>query len=205
MSSNKEFQPKAKRPKSSSKHPVAATLLIIVIVFLGGIMITAIASGGQPTETDSKQTAQQTQTTATPTQQAQIGQTVSDAGFNFLVNSIKCGETRISTGGLVYYYSDAQGQYCRLNITVTNTGNTTNSIGVGSQYVFNAQGQRYEYASDATAAAAGAYVGSPLNDDINPGNSITGDIVYDVPAGVTPTTAELHGDYGSLGVRVNLQ
>ncbi|HSX35365.1 MAG TPA: DUF4352 domain-containing protein [Patescibacteria group bacterium] len=181
-------------------------MLTLLFIFFGLGILGAIISGDKPTKANGKQVAQQAQNQpATSTPQPHIGTTVSDAGFNFVVNSIKCGETHLSTGGLVNYYSNAQGQYCRLNITVTNTGNTANSITAYNQYVFNAQGQRYTYASDATATAAGYAVGTPLNDDINPGNSVTGDIVYDVPVGVTPTVAEVHGDYNSLGVKVNLQ
>ncbi len=202
MSDKMAFEPKVKNRKSSIKKILLIVLLLPLFILIGLGILGAIITGGEPTK-DKKQAAKQTQA-ATP-QEVNIGQTVSDAGFNFLVNSIKCGEKQIKTSGLAYYYSDAQGQFCRLNITITNTGNTTNSIGVSNQYTFNAQGQRYDYAGGATANAANTYAGSPLNGDINPGNSITGDIVFDVPVGITLTVAELHGGYDSLGVRINLQ
>jgi hypothetical protein len=42
-------------------------------------------------------------------------------------------------------------------------------------------------------------------DTINPGNSVTGDIVFDVPKTTTPIIAELHDSAFSGGVKVNLQ
>ena len=74
-----------------------------------------------------------------------------------------------------------------------------------NQYLSNAKEQRFEYDAHATSIAAGNYIGAEINDDINPGNSVTADIVFDVPLGGTPTTAELHGSTGSQGVKVNLQ
>lgn len=202
MSDITNSQPKAKKPKSTLKKLFQAFIVAPLIVIVGLALIIGIIGGIKGVQSTNKKSTKQTQTVE---ELAHFGTTVSDAGFNFVVNSIRCGETHISTSGLVNFYSDAQGQYCRLNVTVTNTGNSADSISAYEQHVFNSQGQKYDYASDATAAAAGNYVGTPLNDDINPGNSITGDIVFDVPKEVTPTKAELHGNGSSKGASVNLQ
>jgi hypothetical protein len=189
---------KPKRRKPSVKRVVLSLLLTPIIVIFILALIVGIIGGIKGVQNTSKSnSSSRSQAKATP--QYHIGDTVSKNGFGLVVNSIKCGEKRISTSGLVNYYSDAQGQFCRLNITVTNTSSGANSIDVADQLIFNTQGQRYTYDSGATANAADAYAGSPLNDDINPGNSITGDIVYDVPVTVTPSAAELEG------VRINLQ
>jgi hypothetical protein len=194
-----------KRPHAIIKFLVSFILFWIWILVVVGIIVAATGGGTQPTTTSNNQGTQQTQK-QTPTTTTQIGQTFSDAGFNFTVNSLKCGEKEIAfTYSFVNYSADAQGQYCRLNITVTNVGNSANSVNAYDQYVFNSQGQRYDYDSSATGYVARYYLGNPFNDDINPGNNITGDIVFDVPVDVTPPTAELHGDSDSLGVRINLQ
>ena len=192
---------KAKQPHSPRKISAFGVFGLIILIFCGiGLISAMIASG---TDENGKQTQERSVSNSVP--KSAIGQTISEDGFNFVVNSIKCGEARISTNGDVYFYSDAQGQFCRLNVTVTNTGNTANSIDASAQYLFNPQGQRYTYDSSATSHAANYSLGSPLNDDINPGNSITGDFVFDVPTDVTLATAELHARSGSKGMVVSLQ
>jgi hypothetical protein len=194
----KEHSLKTRQLKSPRKMSVFGVLGLIILIFCGIGVISAMISNGIKTSDSAKQTTQ----TAQP---SPIGAVVSDAGFSFVVNSFKCGETHIQTSGYVYTYSDAQGQFCRLNITITNNANSANSIGVSAQYLFNSQGQKFDSDSGATATAAEALAGSPLNAEVNPGNSVTGDIVYDIPVGDTPTIAELHGDTGSQGVRIKLQ
>jgi hypothetical protein len=197
-----------KRPHAIIKFLVSFLLFWVWILVVVGIIVIATGGSTKSATTNSKQGTQQThsQNTTTPTEQGQIGQTFSDAGFDFTVNSLKCDEKEIAfTYSFVNYSANAQGQYCRLNITVTNVGNSANSVNAYDQYVFNGQGQRYDYDSSATGYAARYYLGNPFNDDINPGNNITGDIVFDVPVGVTPIAAELHANSDSLGVRINLQ
>lgn len=194
MNHKKEHIPKVKQPRPRRKMSALGVVGLVIIVFIGiGVISAMISAGIKPSES-TKQAAP-----------SLIGATVSDAGFNFVVNSFKCGETEITTGDVVISKADAQGQFCRLNITVTNTGNTASSIRAYSQYLFNTKGQRFEYDVHATSTADGNYIGSQLNDDINPGNSVTADIVFDVPVGDAPTIAELHGDTDSQGVRINLQ
>ncbi len=174
---------------------IGGALFLILVIFCGiGIISAMIANS--PAQKNSKAVKQS----------SKIGQVSSDAGFNFVVNSFKCGEKQIGfDNGVLHYSTDAQGQFCRLNITVTNAGNNSNSIRPYNQYIFNDKGQRYDYDPAGTGRAAQYELGDPFSDDINPGNSITGDIVFDVPVNVTPITAELHGDKDSSGIRVNLQ
>lgn len=188
MNIKKEHNIESKPRKISA----LGVLGLIVLIFCGIGVLSAMISNGKPSES-AKQTAP-----------SPIGATVSDAGFNFVVNSFKCGENEITTGEGLVSRATAQGQFCRLNITVTNTGNTASRIRAYSQYLFNAKEQRFEYDAHATSTAAGNYMGAEINDDINPGNSVTADIVFDVPVGDIPTIAELHGDTDSLGARVNL-
>lgn len=185
-----------KRPKRRRKGIVILNLFIWIFLIPFFILII-IGMVNAPSEQESKQSKMPVKA---------IGQPAEDAGFRFVVNSLKCGEKRISyNDGLIEHVADAQGQFCRLNITVTNSGNTANSIRAYNQHVLNAQGQKYDHDAGATGRAAQYILGHPFDDDINPGNSITGDIVFDVPADVMPTMAELHGDSDSLGARINLQ
>jgi hypothetical protein len=136
-----------------------------------------------------------------------IGETVTSGNFAFIINSVTCGESTISWvyGDIIRYYSTAQGQFCRLNLTVKNIGEYQDNISVSGQYLYNTQGQQWTYSSSATSNAAKYLYGNPLNASINPGNSITGDIVYDIPVGQSPSTAEVDGGLFGAAKKITLQ
>ena len=182
------------RKQSPRKMSALGVLGIIFLVFCGIGLISAMIASGINKGDSSPQAALP----------SAVGVLVRDEGFNFVVNSFKCGEKEISTGDVVVSRATAQGQFCRLNITVTNSGDTTNRIRAYDQYLFNAKEQRFEYDAHATSVAAGNYIGAEINEDINPGNSVTADIVFDIPLSDTPSLAELHGSTESKGVRVSL-
>lgn len=190
-----------KRPNAAVKTIVSIIWFFVWLVFVGGVIAAITDYDPRSAKAGDNSGTQAVQRESV----ARIGQVVSDGGFDFTVNSIKCGETRIKTKGDVYFYSDAQGQFCRLNVTITNTGDSVNSIDASSQYVYNSKDQQYSYDSSATSSAANYSLGNPLNDDINPGNSITGDFVFDVPEGTKLTEAELHANDGTRGVRIRLK
>jgi opacity protein-like surface antigen len=189
-----------KRPHDAAKAIISVVWFFIWVLVVAG-MIAAIMGYEAPASTEKTSHAQVKKAAAS----VRIGQAVSESGFEFTVNSIKCGETQIKTSGDVYFYSDAQGQFCRLNVTITNTSNSVNSIDADAQYVYNDKGQQYSYDSSATSSAASYSLGNPLDDDINPGNSVTGDFVFDVPVGATLAKAELHASRGSKGVKISLR
>ncbi len=201
MSDYKVHEPKSKRPKPTLKRILLSLLIFPALMIFVFVVAGTIVAISRSSKSDNKQPA-----TTTAIKEAQIGTTVNESGFSFVVNSLKCGEQRISyNDGLIEHYAEAQGQFCRLNMTVTNTGDSANSIRAYNQYVFNAQGQKYDYDAGATGRAARYDLGNPFNEDMNPGNSITGDVVFDVPVGLTPVKAQLHADSDSKGVSINLQ
>ncbi len=72
-----------------------------------------------------------------------------------------------------------------------------------NQKLFNAASQ--EYSADDTATMYNSTdTASTWYNDINPGNSVSGVIVFDLPKDQTPVSAELHDSAFSNGVKVNL-
>jgi hypothetical protein len=73
----------------------------------------------------------------------------------------------------------------------------------GYQTLFDAQGREFT-----TDTAATAIMKVPDSESflttINPGNSVNGVLVFDVPEGVAPTYIELHDSMFSSGVLVSL-
>ena len=128
-----------------------------------------------------------------------IGEPAADGKFTFVTNGVDCSTTEI---GSEYLNKTAQGTFCIVDLTITNTGNKPQSFFGDNAKLFNAAGQ--EYSAD-TEAAIYLEDSSSLYEEINPGNSLKSKVVFDVPAGTTPTSIELHDSVFSGGVTVDLQ
>lgn len=170
----------------------------ILSVIIGLVIIGVISSAAGGSKSSTSSTKSSTTKAATT---AKVGQAANDGKFEFTVSSVQCGQT--SVGSNQYLTKTAQGQYCLLNVSVKNIGDQAQSLLSSNQYLLNASGQKYS--ADDTATLYNAPNGTSWYNDINPGNSVTGAIVFDVPKDQTPTTAELHDSAFSNGVKVNLQ
>jgi hypothetical protein len=130
---------------------------------------------------------------------AGIGQPAADGDFSFVVSGVDCSLTEI---GNQYVGTKAQGQFCVVSVAVTNIGNKAQSFFGDNASLFNAAGQ--EFSAD-TEAAIYLEDSSSLYEEINPGNTLNSKVVFDVPAGTTPSSIELHDSAFSGGVTVSLQ
>lgn len=179
------------------KHKILTVILVLVVLgVIGGVLgggsksTDNNSSGSQSANSESKQPAM-----------AKLGETARDGKFEFVVKSIECGKTSVGTNQ--YLTRQAQGQFCLLNVTVKNIGNEAQSLFSANQKLLNAQNQ--QYAADDTATLYAAPNGGSWYSNINPGNSVEGAIVFDIPKDQTPVTAELHDSAFSGGVKVSLQ
>lgn len=128
------------------------------------------------------------------------GEPVRDGKFEMTILSISCGETSIGTNQ--YLKQDAQGEFCQMSMTVKNIGNEPQTFFSSNQYVYNNNDQKFS--NDSTAELAIEGNSDTWLQEINPGNSISGIVVYDVPKGTILTKAELHDSAYSNGVDVKL-
>lgn len=129
---------------------------------------------------------------------AGIGTPVRDGKFEFTVTSIEPGVARV---GDDLFGEDAQGQFLLVHLRVTNIGDEAQMFDGSSQKLLDTAGRTHSADS-----AAGMYVGdsnSFLN-QINPGNSVDGTVVFDIPADAAPASLELHDSPFSGGVTVAL-
>lgn len=182
------------------KHKILT--VILVLVFLS--VIGGAAGGGNKTSTtntdNSKQSNSTTSTNNKPAM-AKIGEAARDGKFEFTVKSVECGKASVGTNQ--YLTKQAQGQFCLLSVTVKNIGNEAQSLFSANQKLLNNQGQ--QYAADDVATTYAAPQGNTWYSNINPGNSVEGVIVFDIPKDQAPTVAELHDSAYSGGVKVSLQ
>lgn len=182
------------------KHKILTVIGVIVL-----IAIIASAAGGSNKSKTNNTTASNgsgvTKTEEKTAAVAKLNETARDGKFEFVVKSVACGTTTV---GGQYLNKTAQGQYCLATLSVKNIGDKQQYFSEGDQKLLNASGQ--QYSPDTTATL----YNSPNNSDvflaqINPGNTVEGVLVFDIPKDQTPVSAELHDSSLSGGVKVNLQ
>ncbi|GAC1644343.1 MAG: hypothetical protein NVS4B6_17340 [Mycobacterium sp.] len=92
---------------------------------------------------------------------------------------------------------NAQGQYVIVHLTVSNTGDKPATF-VGTFQKLKAGGSTYSIDDVATAYLNGTVA------QLNPGDNSKVAIAFDVPAGTTPDSLEVHGDSTGAGAEVPL-
>lgn len=181
------------------KHKIITVILALIVL---GVIVSAAGGGSSTTSNQSNSGDSQSEKTEEKVTTAKIGEPARDGKFEFTVTSIKCGEKSV---GDQYLNEKAQGEFCRLSLSIKNIGDEAQSLFSSDQKLINAEGQQFAADDTATIYAASGNSGSTWFDQINPGNSVKGDILFDVPAGAKITAAELHDSSFSGGVKVNLQ
>lgn len=126
-----------------------------------------------------------------------IGDTVRDGDLEFTV-------TKIATKSRVgddFLNKTAQGKFLLVHVRVTNIGDNAQTLSGERQTMIDSQGR--EFSADTGAAM---YLGDAKTfwEEINPGNSVDGIVVFDVPKKTNPDTLELHDSYWSRGVKISL-
>jgi hypothetical protein len=214
-------QPKIKKPLYKRKW-----FLILAALVVLGIFVNAAGGGSDTTTADASPSVDSAITDAAGSdpkpadntdqaadnadkkadnakkeadQNPKIGEPAADGKFQFVVNGLDCSATEL---GSQYLGTKAQGQFCIVDLTVSNTGNKPQSFFGDNAKLFNSEKQ--EFSADSEAAI---YLedSSSLYEEINPGNTLNSKVVFDVPAGTTPTAIELHDSAFSGGVTVDLQ
>lgn len=188
------------KDKSGSWFGRHKILTVIGTLVLLAIIGSALGGGDKTNTATSNSSAKSSATPKPAATMAKVGQSANDGKFAFTVNSIKCDQASV---GSEYSTKTAQGQYCLLNISANNIGNESQTLDSSNQFLYNSKGQKYSADSEASYDANTS--GSTFLQQINPGNSVTGLVVFDLPKGVSPISAELHDSAFSSGVKVNLQ
>jgi Domain of unknown function (DUF4352) len=172
------------------------------LTLIGGVLLTAgmlacgagssgddKASGGgdTPAGGDKKETV------------ATIGKPARDGKFEFTVTKVDCSKTSIGPAALK---QKAQGKWCLVTVKVQNIGKEAQLFDASSQKALDAKGITYD-----ADGGAGVYANENAEtflNNINPGNTVTGVLPFDVPKTVTITTLELHDSAFSGGVKVKV-
>lgn len=172
----------------------------IVAVFV----IASVAGGGDdekpstPAKTDTAAT--QVDAPVVEDETAAMNTPVRDGKFEFVVTGV---ETGISTlGDNPYLAKEAQGQFVIVTMTVSNISDQPKSLSPSDQKLVDEQGRTF---GPDTSAALNLESDVPIWDQINPGNTVTMPVVFDMPVDAVPTAIELHDSMFSNGVTVSLR
>ncbi|MFN2606884.1 MAG: DUF4352 domain-containing protein [Acidimicrobiales bacterium] len=124
-----------------------------------------------------------------------------EGSLTFSVTAWQCGATSVGSPPA----ATALGQFCFLSFTVRNDGSAPDQFPGAFQYVVDGQNKRYGSDSRATAAYPAPGNATLLQDhQLNPGISLEGVLVYDIPVGAKPVAAEFHRNPRTIGRRVDL-
>jgi hypothetical protein len=192
------------QPPPKKRHWVRNTFLglagIIVLIVISSL---AANKGSNGTSATSGGAAPANTAPAVP-QVAKIDTPVRDGKFQFTITSVSHAK---SVGDTADGFGDtAQGKYTILHVTVTNIGSQPQTLDDSSQYVYDASGRKYDASTSADvylSSTGGS--DSVFFNDINPGNTVRGELAFDMPAGLKAVKAELHDSAFSGGVTVNLR
>lgn len=171
--------------------------------FVGLILIVAVAGGGSSDDSSSTASNGESQVTRqedAPASTASIGDPVRDGKFEFVIDAVECGLDEIVTSAEFNLSETPQGEFCVMDLTVSNIGDEAQSFSYDDQKVFNAEGLTFSPDTSTISLENN----DAVFEQINPGNKIQVQVVYDVPVGETPTKAELHDSFLSDGVEVQL-
>ena len=188
------------------RHKVLTGLGALVLV---GIISTAGSGGSSVATQDTADAAATPAAKATPAAVTAkpkakplpgLHEKVRDGKFEFTVKSVTCG---VKAVGDQYLGQKAQGQYCLVKLTVQNIGDEAQSLFADNQYLFDATGRKFS--ADSTASIYAGNQAQTIYQEINPGNSVTGTVYYDVPKTAKPAKLELHDSAYSGGVTISLR
>ncbi|GAA5037528.1 DUF4352 domain-containing protein [Actinopolymorpha pittospori] len=194
---------------------VGLIVLIVIVSQLGGggddntsttepaaSETTAATDGGAPADnrpatTDNK--AEEDKGDDKP-RTAGLNQPTNDGKFTFTVTKIETGKKQIGTE---YLNTKAQGQFVLVHVKVANKSDEPQTFFGDNQYLFDTQNRKAS--ADTEAAIYMGEESQSLFEEINPGNSLSGVIVFDIAADATPDHIELHDSAFSGGVQVSLK
>ncbi len=108
-----------------------------------------------------------------------------------------------SLGDNPFLAEEAQGRFVIVTMTVTNISDAPKGLSPSDQKLIDAQGR--EFSPPDTSAALNLDTDVAFWDEINPGNTVTMPVVFDMPAGAVPDAIELHDSMFSGGVTVSLR
>lgn len=176
------------------------------IAFIAIIVLAVIAgSGGDKSKTNSTNTGGDTATNEKQAETAKeygLNEVVQDGDLAFSVSNV----TTAKSLGNSYTLKNAQGMFYVVTLKLENKGNKTVTFDSSMAKVTDEQGREFERSIEGQTAKGMAQGNVDLFlQQIQPSLSVTGDIVFDLPADVKNPVLVVKGSYFGKGAKINLQ
>jgi Domain of unknown function (DUF4352) len=126
-----------------------------------------------------------------------LGRPVRDGQLEFVVGDWKCGVQRLGSGPLA---RTPRGTFCLAQVRVRNIGDSARTLFEPFQKLRDSADRTH----GADFAARFYFPGQTLWNEVRPGGSVAGTMVFDLPAGAEAVGLELHDGIASGGVEVRL-
>jgi hypothetical protein len=187
---------KALRPWFKKKRFIVPIALVVIIG-----LSQAMNGGGNNSGSDGGNSSSENSTDeGTVETRLGIGDKAVDGKFSFTVTKVTCG---IESVGSDLLGAEAQGQFCQLDLEIENVGDEPQTMFADNQKVFDVEGR--EFSADTSSMFYLEGGSDAWLKEINPGNTLTGSILFDVPADASLDYVELHDSAFSGGVEVSLK
>ncbi|WP_454163073.1 DUF4352 domain-containing protein [Gordonia iterans] len=183
-------------PKSRKKWPWILGGVVVLIA-----LIAAVSGGGDPSPAGDAGSGATVAADDAESRAAGLNTPVRDGKFEFVVTGVESGVSEV--GDNEFLTEKAQGQFVIVTMTVKNIGDKSQSFSPSEQKLKDTDGRTFETDSSAQIALGGTDIA--VWDKVNPGNTVTVKLVYDMPSGAKPATLELHDSMFSGGVTVDLR
>lgn len=161
---------------------VIAGIVAIAAVVIGVVVVRSGSGSGEPAVT------------------VGLDQPAIDGGLELTVTSASCNNARVGSSTLG---KAAQGQFCLVSVSARNVSDGSKSFRSGNQHAKDKWGTKYD-TDPGAELYANLDAGGALFDEINPGNTAKGVLVFDMPRNTALAAVELHGSGFSKGIAVTI-
>ncbi|WP_194793125.1 DUF4352 domain-containing protein [Raineyella fluvialis] len=208
-------QPPMKPRKKWYKRPWVWVVTVIVIIAFAangggnkGAKVTAGSTASQapaaassPLATTPVQASTQAVAPAAKQEEklAGLNEAVDAGDLQYTVTKVQKGVSKV---GSDYLNQSAQGQYVLVSVNVKNTGKSSKTF--DSNLVKLYDKDAIEYSSDSTAEIYANDQNHTFLEQVNPGNTVKGLLVFDIPKDVQPTQLGVRGGMFGAEKKISL-
>ena len=178
---------------------LAAGVAVLIALFVTGLAAQNFGRADEPAAASTAAPKAVNPPAKAPTLPG-IGDPVRDGKFGFVVTKVDCGKPTV---GNKYLKTTAKGKFCIVSLSARNVGDQQRIFSGRAQKAYDAAGT--EFGNDAVADFYANDNSQTFLKRINPGDKVTGKVVFDVPRTAKLTSIELHDSFLSHGVRVSLR
>ncbi|MFC9435880.1 DUF4352 domain-containing protein [Nocardia sp. NPDC057030] len=203
-------------PKKSGRGKIVLIVVALIVGLCGFGAVIAAVNGGDDKKTDTTASSPAAapivgaagESSAPPAAKPSadkpsgpgLDTPVRDGKFEFVVTGVQVGLAEV--GDNPYLRRTAQGAYTIVSMTVKNISNKPQGFSPSDQYLFDTQNRKFENDS---MAAINLQADTSMYASVNPGNTVTAQVVFDLPADAVPSHIMLHDSMFSGGAKVTLR